>query len=214
MKKNLIIGIIVLIVLVGGVVLWGQKNNQQGTNQPKQQTKKEVVKQGQEQKIAKEFINSFPKTTLEELDFKKLDMSNWKTYRNEEFGFEVKYPQNWTYGELKCDAKKCGFPNNVVEGVVFNAPGDTPGGGTWAVSFLDNDLDVIEKDIDNNGSQFNDRVEKRNSITFQNRSCMLVGIASAQNKWMSRNIFCPYKGKIFKIYLDGRGYFQGFKFIK
>ena len=50
-KRNLIIGIIVLIVLVGGVVLWSQKNNQQKI---KQQTKKEVAKQDQEQKIAKE----------------------------------------------------------------------------------------------------------------------------------------------------------------
>ena len=45
-KRNLIIGIIVLMALVGGVVLWSQKSNQQDT---KQQTKKEVDKQVQEQ---------------------------------------------------------------------------------------------------------------------------------------------------------------------
>ncbi len=53
-KQNLIIGIIILIALVGGVVLWNQKNNQENT---KQQTKKEVVKQTQEQKTAKEQNN-------------------------------------------------------------------------------------------------------------------------------------------------------------
>ncbi|GEM_PF-6339163 len=46
MKKNLIIGIVVLIALVGGVVLWNQKSNQRNI---KQQAKKEVVEQTQEQ---------------------------------------------------------------------------------------------------------------------------------------------------------------------
>ena len=53
-KQNLIIGIVVLIALVGGVVLWNQKNNQQDT---KQQTKKEVAEQTQKQEIAKEKNN-------------------------------------------------------------------------------------------------------------------------------------------------------------
>ena len=45
-KRNLIIGIIVLVALVGGVVLWGQKSNQQNTNQIEQQ----VIEQSYEQK--------------------------------------------------------------------------------------------------------------------------------------------------------------------
>ncbi len=46
-KRNLIIGIVVLIVLVGGVVLWNKKNSQENT---KQQINKEIAKQIQEQK--------------------------------------------------------------------------------------------------------------------------------------------------------------------
>jgi len=167
----------------------------------------------EDQKI-KELINSLPETSLEKLGYKKMNMSNWKTYRNEEFGFEVKYPQSWTFGEWKCDAKKCGFPNDVVEGVVFNAPGDTPGGGTWAVTFLDNTLSTIEKEIKDGGSQFNDKIEERSVIKFQNKDCVLASVISAQNKWVSRNMFCPYQEKIFKIYLDKGGYFRGFEFLK
>lgn len=32
---------------------------------------------------------------VEEWKFKEDDISNWQTYRNEEFGFEVKYPREW-----------------------------------------------------------------------------------------------------------------------
>ncbi len=30
----------------------------------------------------------------------KIDTSNWKTYRNEEYGFEVKYPEEWMLEEF------------------------------------------------------------------------------------------------------------------
>ncbi|MBI4095015.1 MAG: hypothetical protein HY435_02380 [Candidatus Liptonbacteria bacterium] len=30
------------------------------------------------------------------IDFESLDTSSWKTYRNEEYGFEFKYPREWT----------------------------------------------------------------------------------------------------------------------
>ena len=92
-KRNLIIGIIILIALVGGVVLWSQSNNW------KQQNKQD-------------WRNVKP---IDLNEVKDLDTSNWKIYRDKKYGFEVKYPEGWevkihrfkvydyfTFGEARC----------------------------------------------------------------------------------------------------------------
>ncbi len=92
-KRNLIIGIVILIALVGGVVLWNQKSSQQDT---RQQTKKEVAKQTQEQKTEKEQANKQNQTDNRELKpEEKIDTSNWKTYYNKNCRLQFKYPPNY-----------------------------------------------------------------------------------------------------------------------
>ena len=95
MRKNLIIGIVVLIALVGGIVLWQQKNNQRNI---KQQVKKAVVEQTQEQKRIQGQTNTKNQTIDGKLKpEEKNDTSDWRTYRNKEIGFEIKYPKEWKY---------------------------------------------------------------------------------------------------------------------
>ena len=92
-KRNLIIGIVILIALVGGVVLWNQKSSQQDT---RQQTKKEVAKQTQEQKTEKEQANKQNQTDNRELKpEEKIDTSNWKTYYNKNCRIQFKYPPSY-----------------------------------------------------------------------------------------------------------------------
>ncbi|MBT4447594.1 MAG: hypothetical protein HOD06_02530 [Candidatus Komeilibacteria bacterium] len=67
MKKNLIILIIIILIILGGY--WYFNN---------QSTEPEIVDNTNTNKD-------------------QIDVSDWQAYRNEELGFEFKYPSNWEY---------------------------------------------------------------------------------------------------------------------
>jgi len=45
---------------------------------------------------------------------KKIDTSDWQTYRNEEYGFEVRYPNGWIFSD--------GYSQQVAEGTILTGP--------------------------------------------------------------------------------------------
>ncbi|PID51866.1 MAG: hypothetical protein CR972_04995 [Candidatus Moraniibacteriota bacterium] len=80
-KHIIIICIILLIVTTLGIFWYTQKNTGKSVQT---EIQKEV-------KNEKEKINN---ETIYNND-EKIDTSDWQTYRNEEYGFEFKYPENW-----------------------------------------------------------------------------------------------------------------------
>lgn len=45
--------------------------------------------------IVKYQIKEKSEASAEKLEITEIDTSNWKTYRNEEYGFEIRYPEDW-----------------------------------------------------------------------------------------------------------------------
>jgi hypothetical protein len=83
-KKQLIIGILTLVLSLG-LVACGKKpvpaaNTNQDVNQAVNQD-----------------VNTNIATTTAATSTAEMDTSNWKTYRNEEYGFEFKYPEEWSF---------------------------------------------------------------------------------------------------------------------
>ena len=93
--KNILIIVAVLIIAGLGYTFWpkdmiddGQNTNNQSPTEQMQQNKQIIDNQELEIEIAQ----GEPKVITSDID-----TSNWKTYRNEELGFELKYPREWEY---------------------------------------------------------------------------------------------------------------------
>jgi len=96
-KKTITSLIIILVIAVITEGLWYTKN-QKNTTKPVDIVK-DVQKEITEDDISKETgVQEEQKNeNVEDLKVEDIDTSNWKTYRNEELGFEMKYSEGWVY---------------------------------------------------------------------------------------------------------------------
>ena len=86
MRRKIIIAIIGIIILIMGVGFWKWKNVKNA----------EIVRQ----KVEQQAINMEAQQSNDSVESQQkydetsLDVSKWKTYRDEKLGFEFKYPEN------------------------------------------------------------------------------------------------------------------------
>jgi len=78
MNKKIIITVVLIVLIVGGFWVW--KNNQEKVKMSQQQNQSQNEKQAQNQQT-------------------EVNTSDWKTYRNEKYGFEMKYPDTFLLKE-------------------------------------------------------------------------------------------------------------------
>ena len=124
-KNILIIFVLVFVTFFLAITMLPQrhvavKNKKQ---EPRQQMniKSEVMEPVEEKKG--ETINVEP----EEVVILDTDTNNWQTYRNEEYGFEMKYPNTWKMGNSGSNYFNIymdGYNNNYkyLRGVIFQNP--------------------------------------------------------------------------------------------
>jgi hypothetical protein len=91
-----ILGVIVLVTVLGAAGwLFVTKQSQNGADLTQKGVEVKNNNRQEEKQVVKEDGQKQGEEKVEELKTTDIDTSNWKTYRNEEFGFEVKYPEGW-----------------------------------------------------------------------------------------------------------------------
>jgi len=88
-KSTLIASVIIIFALIGGGVVWYAKNKPESVNPPAMGNENQPAEIKNQKS---EIINT----------------DDWQTYRNEEYGFEVRYPREWTIKD----------GNPVFEGII------------------------------------------------------------------------------------------------
>ncbi|MCI0557201.1 MAG: hypothetical protein MN733_01810 [Nitrososphaera sp.] len=106
-KKTMLVSVIAVLTVVGVVAVWAVRKAE-APNPPQ-------VRNGQDQNptSSNNTTADAKPTTTQELITPDIDTSNWKTYRNDELGFEVPYPSSWSYVENLTYAK-VGFIDTPV----------------------------------------------------------------------------------------------------
>ncbi|MDX1608150.1 MAG: PsbP-related protein [Candidatus Spechtbacterales bacterium] len=149
-----------------------------------------------------------------------VDTSNWQTYRNEEYGFEIKYPDkleglseniqgDWEVSDTFADRGD----------IYFGTPKSRIGGYIWGISV--EEKANLEELIAQQGSQFTDRKEVREDVVVNGTSALKVTVTTGQYEdWISENIYIERDNKVIHIsngavYMpEFESFYKSFRFIE
>ena len=179
--------------------------------------KREQAKKELEESIAKEKINLSDEQAelLKEKAAEKIkeqaeqeDIENWQVYKNEEYGFEIKYPEDWRSAD-----------NPHLENArLFLGKDDTGQGSSVREVLFNHKPDELEERIAQIGRDFTDRVEKRENVKFNGIDGLLVTITSKKYEpWYCESLYFTKDDVLFSIATSvtlDKGFEQFYKTFK
>lgn len=132
------------------------------------------------------------------------EFKDWKTYRNEEHGFEIKYPKEWEVAEI----------DNLIVLRNLNRPSKGPGDidgdifisilekseFPWGLREYDKNLSPIDVYINTFGNQFSDRkVIKKDVIINDTKALRVTVTTPTLPDWISEDLLFDTNSKIISI---------------
>lgn len=112
-------------------------------------------------------------------------LTNWQTYRDQQSGFQIKYPENWGY--IKNN-------NGVCFGLTYG-----PDRCSWSVNIYESGK--MEELIKATGSQFEGRKETRSEVKINENitGTMATVTTDANTDWISKTVYIEGNKKLYAI---------------
>lgn len=139
-----------------------------------------------------------------------MDTSNWKTYRNEEYGFEVRYPRAYFFREFP------GFREILIQIGFDTQPLPSDDNGIIHISVINQSIEdyISAKKSQKNLSNFTQRSIKINGLHAIEITGDIPSLPGVEDYIGIRYVVMGHNNMVFELSTDFDQFFSAFKFFK